>query len=993
MDVPQDDPAHGPPKREAPRTRVTNPVRMSENNEIHDLGDTIYLTTVRRPISSEDGENPLSSTKPEDVSVLAAGAPNDPIIPIASSSEIKLGKLIRSSLRKSAGRDGGKDFLPIGSLHRILTRSRIRQEVAKEFSGSQDELENLVGEIWDIYSTSSSPFVQSRKTTRLRIFAILSLIGKTNEIKAFVEAGLYDSHLPFVLFNSSDGCPQLALPNETDQNPTNLIELFATWPEWAIESFAEKQVQLLSPYFQLSTSKHSEVLHYDFGAKIILPYIEKDPTRRRGGFGEVFRVKIHPECHNCCEDTAAPEKNPSYAVKRFLRDDPQAFEAEVSSLKRLNKKDNPNIITLLGTFAYREQYYLIFPWADGNLRDFWIQYPTPSNTVPAKLDYDWVLWFSEQCLGIAQGLEAIHSAVVQLESSSEKGSSDQLHGRHGDLKPENILWFENPNEVEGTPSSSVLKISDFGLTDFHRNRSKSGINAQTVGNSPTYRAPEYDVMKAVSQNYDIWTLGCVLLEFVTWFLSGWPEVDEFSEIRTNEDNNQVKEDTFFVLVYLKERNGQIGARLKESVVNQCNKLYDRENCSDYMVEFLNFIKDHLLRMNPRNRLACNKIVMKLSRLHERCVKDAKFSCLRREAIPVRHGTNLSTLEAAPIDVSPEQMRRQNKMRSSPPVHDGPVEPSLPSKDKEFTRHSLMIDDPEEATQESPIYMIQRSDGLRKLPEEIRTNNDLEQILPVAVAYDQNLTATPTSTTFGSEAHSRPQSPNKTYGSRPQSPATRKVHFDAKKGRTSIAEDGEDDEDDVNKEENYPSENVGDPTPSIDQSVKVEQTLLRDRHGISSLLNKELSTTINNLPGTSNLAPYHVVELEAQESHINSELEDVRTKDLLPAEHQDTLAIIPGSIRSTLNESDDKRQSRNIESTNDQETSTVVQQHVQPSYSQTGGQPFHRGNSNGKPSDKRMEIQEREPLEVEEATADNTGSKLKFIKNLLCRKLCCFNRNG
>ena len=252
-------------------------------------------------------------------------------------------------------------------------------------------------------------------------------------------------------------------------------------------------------------------------------------------------------------------------MKRYLNNDPHAFEAEVSNLKRLNKEDNTNLIKLLGTYSYQDQQYLLFPWADGNLLDFWKAHPDPSQS--EKLDHSWVLWFSKQCLGIAQGLKGIHS-IENVASNSAYGSTDQLHGRHGDLKPENILWFRNPANKDGHPLDCALKISDFGLTDFHRNRSKSGINARSVGNSPTYRAPEYDVTWKVSQNYDIWTLGCVLLEFATWFLLGWSKVNQFSDNRLNEDNPEISEmmaDTFFVLVSLHEKNGPPGARLKESV--------------------------------------------------------------------------------------------------------------------------------------------------------------------------------------------------------------------------------------------------------------------------------------------------------------------------------------------------------------------------------------------------------------------------------------------
>jgi serine/threonine protein kinase len=99
--------------------------------------------------------------------------------------------------------------------------------------------------------------------------------------------------------------------------------------------------------------------------------------------------------------------------------------------------------------------------------------------------------------------------------------------------------------------------------------SRSRIVADGVPVSPTYRAPEYDVAKMVSQSYDIWTLGCVVLEFITWYLLGWEEVSRFSQKRVDEDNSEIKEDVFFNFVSIKDENGRVqtGAKAKQSVFN------------------------------------------------------------------------------------------------------------------------------------------------------------------------------------------------------------------------------------------------------------------------------------------------------------------------------------------------------------------------------------------------------------------------------------------
>jgi serine/threonine protein kinase len=265
---------------------------------------------------------------------------------------------------------------------------------------------------------------------------------------------------------------------------------------------------------------------------------------------------------------ASQTENPSYAVKRLRHNNEDAFNLEVANLKRFSAKDHLHLIKLLVTFKWREQYYLLFPWADGNLKDFWEKYPTTSDL---QRDYQLTLWFIRQCLGIAEGLKMIHTLDKPDTETVNSGTVHQNHGRHGDLKPENILWFKEYQDKDPN-CRGVLKISDFGLTRFHGTISKSQINAEGVAVTGTYRAPEYDVNKTVSQSYDIWTLGCVFLEFVTWYLLGWEEVDKFSKNRATEHVSELKEDVFYNFVTLRDDYGrtQTGARAKHSVANVCS---------------------------------------------------------------------------------------------------------------------------------------------------------------------------------------------------------------------------------------------------------------------------------------------------------------------------------------------------------------------------------------------------------------------------------------
>lgn len=265
---------------------------------------------------------------------------------------------------------------------------------------------------------------------------------------------------------------------------------------------------------------------------------------------------------------ASPTENPSFAVKKLRHHNEDAFNVEVANLKRFSAKDHLHLIKLLVTYSWREHYFLLFPWADGNLKDFWERHPHPSSL---RRNYQLVLWFAKQCLGIAEGLKMIHALDNPNTGGLDSGSVSQIHGRHGDLKPENVLWFKEYQEKDPN-DLGVLKISDFGLTQFHGTRSKSFTNADRVAVTGTYRAPEYDIKKMVSQSYDIWSLGCVFLEFVTWYLLGWEKLDEFSRNRMEEHAAEIKEDVFFNFVNTRDSNGraETGASAKTSVANVCS---------------------------------------------------------------------------------------------------------------------------------------------------------------------------------------------------------------------------------------------------------------------------------------------------------------------------------------------------------------------------------------------------------------------------------------
>lgn len=217
----------------------------------------------------------------------------------------------------------------------------------------------------------------------------------------------------------------------------------------------------------------------------------------------------------------------------------EEFNLEVEALKKI--RPNSNLVTLLATFHHKGGYHLLFPWAEGgNLLDLWQKHhPEP------RIDKDWMIWLAEQCHGLAKGLSCIHDASMKtselavpndLKKSHREGANDgRDYGRHGDIKPQNILWFRQENDRRG---HGVLKISDFGVTMFHSELTTKVLPENIRGMTQSYAAPEYDLGNKVSRPYDIWSLGCIFIEFITWALVGFQGVQEFRANRKAERDSR-----------------------------------------------------------------------------------------------------------------------------------------------------------------------------------------------------------------------------------------------------------------------------------------------------------------------------------------------------------------------------------------------------------------------------------------------------------------------
>ncbi|KAH8200094.1 hypothetical protein TruAng_005762 [Truncatella angustata] len=477
----------------------------------------------------------------------------------APDSQDMASKLRAAMVQSYRGKSEGKTFLPRNALQKIVTKEAVQQELERKGIDNP----SWPAQICNII-TYRDDNERKRNTSRRKIFATLVMIKEVQLVNDFLTQGIWDSHLPLKVCKD-EGKENTLCPRNNKSKPALSNENdILRWSFNDVGLFESHQWFVTVPYFTKVTEPMDKVHFYPLSSNDILPFIEcletlEDEKERRsflfGHNATVDRIKIHPDHHNF--DVRIGNSGADFAVKRLVDNgnSKQAFDREVDALKRFSQRKERYIINLLATYAVDGQYHLLFPIADGNLRTFWKQSPG-SEIIPGA-----ALWLAQECQGIAAALAKIHNLTASMRADLELHSSHyRAYGIHGDIKPENVLWFKNmPSHLvetgveEGNKSIGFLQISDFGTVNFH------GTNTATYNQIPvihtTYAAPESDSGRNSlgSAAIDVWALGCVYLEFITWYLKGSRSTeDDFTEIRVREEqemdaeNEGVAQDKFFI---------------------------------------------------------------------------------------------------------------------------------------------------------------------------------------------------------------------------------------------------------------------------------------------------------------------------------------------------------------------------------------------------------------------------------------------------------------
>ncbi|KDE06015.1 CMGC/CLK protein kinase [Microbotryum lychnidis-dioicae p1A1 Lamole] len=212
-----------------------------------------------------------------------------------------------------------------------------------------------------------------------------------------------------------------------------------------------------------------------------------DRSLGQGTFGKVVAAK-----------SSATNEMVAVKVIRAIPKYREAAKVEINVLKRLAFSDPHNqhqCIHMLSSFDFRDHTCIVSELLSVSVFDFL------KDNGYAPFPFSHVQSFARQLL---KSVDYVHKE----------------HFIHTDLKPENILLEERAAKCIDNPfnpkhkTRRILKNSKIRLIDFGSATKQTEYHA-TVVSTRHYRAPEIILGLDWSFPCDVWSIGCILVEFVT----------------------------------------------------------------------------------------------------------------------------------------------------------------------------------------------------------------------------------------------------------------------------------------------------------------------------------------------------------------------------------------------------------------------------------------------------------------------------------------------
>lgn len=244
---------------------------------------------------------------------------------------------------------------------------------------------------------------------------------------------------------------------------------------------------------------------------------------------------------------------------------------------------------------------MVYEKADLDMETF-MRHSTPGMLESTEL--------AQQLFGLASALAAIHYPD-QFDNTQKEGllhvpgSGSHRAGYIHDIKPENILVFVY---MLNGRKKYWFKLADFSCAKVNDLESSvSGKNryswkTESKSGTPVYRAPESTGEGArTSRPYDLWSLGCVYLELLVWFLEGYDPLEQFRSARQQHVSPSGREDEGF---YFKPTDA-VDFRLRDVVIQKID--FVRNQRRGILKDVADTIPA-LLQIEPKQRPTVERLV-------------------------------------------------------------------------------------------------------------------------------------------------------------------------------------------------------------------------------------------------------------------------------------------------------------------------------------------------------------------------------------------------
>lgn len=303
-----------------------------------------------------------------------------------------------------------------------------------------------------------------------------------------------------------------------------------------------------------------------------LPILERK-HKGSGAYGDVFDVTIEKGGWRFSDGSTnrEPKRVAQKVFKGAFREEAQhefLKEHDIHLQIREDLTSHKHLVHCLGSLEYHDEYSLFFELADCSLEDLFVR---------GDMELSPAVIFA-CAAGLCGGLDYLHHGLSR--------NGNRIVGYHLDFRPQNILIY-----------GDLWKVADFGLSRLKHPRPGMEESPEATPNrrgDGTFVAPEAS-LKGVNSISDLWSLGAVLIEVLTFAVGGSCLVKDFRKNRITAERH----DRFFVernsITTVNEKVTQWGHYLRRAAAENSSPL------GEVVDETLHFLEHKVLVVDVKTR--------------------------------------------------------------------------------------------------------------------------------------------------------------------------------------------------------------------------------------------------------------------------------------------------------------------------------------------------------------------------------------------------------